>query len=304
MPHTILIAGGTGLIGTRLTAMLTEQGHSVRILTRSPRAPHQYAWDPEHGKIDSSALEGVDAVINLAGAGIADARWTDSRKKLLIDSRVQSAKTLQNAISSAQKHPDVYVSASAIGIYGDTGEALQTEDLPVDQAADRPFMVECCDLWEHAADEVAKLHIRTVKIRIGVVLDDKGGALAEIARPIRFGIGGYFGDGKAWYSWIHIDDICRMFIWAIEQSHISGTFNGVAPYPVRNVDFVKSVAKAMHKSALFVPGPAFVMKLALGEMSAVILNSNRVSAEKVQKVGFEFLYPNLDGALAEIYQSA
>lgn len=295
---TILLAGGTGLIGARLAEMLREKGHTVRLLTRSPKGENQFGWNPAAGILDEAALRNVDFVINLAGAGIADKRWTAARKREIVESRVQSARTLRDALSRLGIRPKAYLSASAIGYYGNSGERRMTEaDAPVDDS----FMVECCRQWEAAADEVATLGIRTVKFRIGVVLAKEGGALAEFVKPLRFGLGGYFADGQAWYSWIHLDDVCRFFIWAIENSSIEGVFNAVAPQPVRNKDLVKAIAKAMRQPAIFAPGPAFAMRLALGEMSAVILNSNLVSAEKAIQAGFQFQYPGLATALDQIF---
>lgn len=294
---TILLAGGTGLIGARLAEMLREKGHTVRLLTRSPKSENQFGWNPAAGILDEAALQNVDFVINLAGAGIADKRWTAARKREIIESRVQSARTLRDAFSRLGIRPKAYLSASAIGYYGNSGERRMTEtDAPVDES----FMVECCRQWEAAADEVAALGIRTVKFRIGVVLAKEGGALAEFVKPLRFGLGGYFADGQAWYSWIHLDDVCRFFTWAVENSSVEGVFNAVAPQPVRNKDLVKAIAKAMHQPAIFAPGPAFVMRLALGEMSAVILNSNLVSSEKAMQAGFQFQYPELAAALDSI----
>ena len=295
---TILLAGGTGLIGARLTEMLREKGHTVRLLTRSPKGENQFGWNPAAGVLDEASLQSVDYVINLAGAGIADKRWTAARKREIVESRVQSARTLRDAFSRLGIRPKAYLSASAIGYYGNSGERRMTEaDAPVDDS----FMVGCCRQWEAAADEVAELGIRTVKFRIGVVLAKEGGALAEFVKPLRFGLGGYFADGQAWYSWIHLDDVCRFFIWAIENSSVEGVFNAVAPQPVRNKDLVKAIAKAMRQPAVFAPGPAFVMRLALGEMSAVILNSNLVAAEKAIQAGFQFQYPDLATALDSIF---
>ena len=297
----ILIAGGTGLIGDTLVPMLQKQGHQVRILTRSPKSPNQYKWDPANGEIDETALENINALVNLAGAGIAHKRWTDSGKKLIIDSRTQSIQTLQKALERTGVRPSVFVGASAIGIYGDSGEIWQTETTPVTENADRPFMVGCCDLWESASDQFSALGIRTVKIRIGVVLSQEGGALKEVAQPVQFGLGTYFGNGKAWYSWVHIEDIARLFQWAINTTEANGVYNGTAPHPVRNKTLVKSIATAMHRPALPIPVPEFALRLVLGEMSAVVLNSNRVSSEKVVKAGFKFNYPEIEEALADIY---
>ncbi|MCB9305150.1 MAG: TIGR01777 family protein [Lewinellaceae bacterium] len=294
----ILLAGGTGLIGRRLTELLSEQDDEVRVLTRSPREKGQFAWDPAAGAYDPAAFEGVDQVINLAGAGIADKRWTAARKRVIVESRVQSARTLRDAFTSTGHFPKAYISASAIGFYGNSGERpMEEKDAPVDDS----FMVRCCQAWEAAADEVAALGIRTVKLRIGIVLSAEGGALAEFAKPMRFGIGGYFGDGKAWYSWIHLEDVCRMFVWAVKNEGVEGVFNAVSPNPVRNKEMVKSIAEAMHQPVLMAPGPAFAMRLLLGEMAAVVLNSNRVSPEKALKAGFAFRYPHLTEALTAIF---
>lgn len=295
----ILLAGGTGLIGRRLSELLRTQGHTVRNLTRSPKGEGQFAWNPASGALDEAALRDVDAVINLAGAGIADRRWTTARKRELIESRVQSGWTLRNAFERTGHRPRVYLSASAIGYYGNSGERQMIEsDAPVD----RSFMVECCRQWESAADEIARLGIRTIKMRIGVVLDKAGGALPEFVKPLRFGLGAYFSDGQAWYSWIHTDDVCRLFIWGMENPEINGVFNAVAPHPVRNRDLLKAIVKARRRPALLVPAPGFALRLVLGEMAAVVLNSNRVDSGKAIESGFQFQYPDLEGALAQIFE--
>lgn len=295
---TALLAGGSGLIGSRLTVMLREKGFTVRILTRSPKAEGQFFWNPAAGSIDATALQGVDYIVNLAGTGIADRRWTKARKRDIIESRVQSARTLRAALERSALRPKAYLSSSAIGYYGNSGERRMTEtDPPVDNS----FMAECCRQWEAAADEVAALGIRTVKFRIGIVLAKEGGALAEFVKPLRFGIGGYFADGQAWYSWIHLDDLCRMFIWAMENPTIEGVFNAAAPNPVRNKALLNAVAKAMRQPAIFIPAPAFALRLVLGEMASAILNSNRIASEKVLQAGFQFHYPELEGALKQIY---
>lgn len=299
MSKTILLAGGTGLIGTRLQTLLRKKGHTVRILTRTPKNQGEYAWDPLQGKIDDAAVQGVDAVINLAGAGIADGRWTPARKRLLIDSRVESARVLRDALQRNKVTLQAYVSASAQGIYGDTGEELVYEDHAPGKSG---FMPECCIAWENAAETVSALGIRTVVLRIGIVLAMEGGALAEVIKPLRLGAGGFFADGKAWWSWIHRDDLCEMFIWALENPKAEGIYHAVAPHPERNLPLVKATAKAMKQPAIFAPAPAFALKLALGEMAAVILNSNRLSAEKVIAAGFHFKFTHLEGALGEIFK--
>lgn len=295
---TILIAGGSGLIGTRLSALLSDQGHSVRLLSRTPKSTAQYFWDPATGEIDPAALQGVDYVVNLAGAGIADKRWTKARKEELVQSRVQSAALLAREFKRMAERPKAYISASAIGYYGNTWETLVREDSPT---ADHSFMVDCCQQWEKAADQMTPLGIRTVKFRIGVVMAKEGGALAEIVNPLRFGLGAYFGDGQAWWSWIHREDVCRAFAWAIENQQAEGVYNLVAPSPVRGKVLVKAIAKAMQQPAITLPAPAFVLRLIFGEMSAVILNSNRVSADKLISAGFVFKWPELNAALSDIF---
>ncbi len=294
----VLLAGGSGLIGTRLAALLRERGYSVRLLTRSPRKSGEFKWDPMKGEIDAAALEGVDAIVNLAGAGIADKRWTPNRKRLIIESRVQAAQVLADAIARTGHKPKSYISASAIGYYGDSGEKVMSEpDAPVEHS----FMVDCCQQWEQAANVVAAHGIRTVKLRIGVVLALGGGALPEIVKPLRFGLGAYFGDGQAWWSWIHRDDVCNMMIWAIENSSVEGVYNAVAPTPVRGKAMVHAIAKAMKQPAVFLPAPSFALRVVLGKMSAVILNSNRISAQKIEQAGFQFQYLQLEQALAAIF---
>jgi uncharacterized protein len=295
---TILIAGGSGLVGSLLSDLLRAENHPVRLLTRTPKGSGQFFWNPGTGEIDKTALEGVAVVINLAGAGIANKRWTTARKKELIDSRVQSASLLFREMKSMEQKPKVYLSASAIGIYGNSGEAWMQEDsLPVDQN----FLVDCCHQWEAAADQFKALGIRVAKFRIGIVMAKEGGALAEVVKPLRFGLGTYFGNGQAWWSWVHREDVCRAFIWAIDNPGAEGVFNLVAPNPVRGKALVVTTAQAMKQPAVFLPAPEFALKLALGEMSAVVLNSNRVSSEKLTHAGFEFKWPVLDSALRDIF---
>jgi uncharacterized protein (TIGR01777 family) len=297
-PSTILIAGGSGLIGSQLAELLRQSGHQIRLLSRSPKGDVQFYWDPAKGEIDTKSLQGVDAVINLAGAGIADKRWTADRKKVLVESRVQSAALLFREMERMPNRPKTYLSASAVGIYGNSGEIWMRED---SKPTEQSFMVDCCEQWEAAADTMMSLGIRIVKFRIGVVMAKEGGALAEIVKPLRFGLGAYFGNGQAWWPWIHREDVCRAFIWALDNQGVAGVFNLCSPNTARGKALVKSTAKAMRQVALFLPAPAFVLQLIFGEMSAVILNSNRVSSEKLIEAGFEFKWPELDSALVDIF---
>ncbi|MFN4081919.1 MAG: TIGR01777 family oxidoreductase, partial [Saprospiraceae bacterium] len=270
MNTTVLIAGGSGLVGRRLQFFLKKKGYAARVLTRTPRREGDYRWNPASKEIDPAALEGVGAIVNLAGAGIADKRWTEARKREIVDSRVLSARTLVEAIS-AQGGPKaaVYIGASAIGLYGDTGDALLTEESPPGVG----FMPECCMAWEAASRPFADaLGLRSVLLRIGIVLSMEGGALPEVLRPARFGLGVSFGDGRAWWSWIHIDDLCRMIIWAIENAHVGGVYHAVAPAPERNKALIGAVGRAMGRALLPLPAPSFALRILLGEMSAVVLN--------------------------------
>lgn len=296
---TFLLAGGTGFIGTHLRELLRSKGHTVRVLTRRPQGADQYAWDPLAGAIDDRAVAGADVVINLAGAGIAAGRWTPARKKAIVDSRVQSAQVLRDAFRRLGHLPEAYLSSSAIGYYGNSGERIMYE---YDAPAGSGFMVDTCARWEQAAESVGAMGIRTVIFRTGIVLDKTGGALREMIKPLRFGIGGYFGNGQAWYSWVHLHDVCQMYVWAAGQPGVEGIFNAVAPHPVRNLDLVKAIARAMRRPALFVPGPEAALRLVFGEMADTILHSNRLSAEKIIRAGFHFQYPELDGALAQIFR--
>lgn len=297
--YTILIAGGTGLIGRHLSEMLTDQGHTVHLLSRTadPDATYKtFVWDVMKGEIDEAALSSADFVINFAGAGIADKRWTDKRKKLIIDSRVKGNELLAEMLP---KFPNVkaYISASAIGYYGDRG----TESLPESASAGKDgFLAESVVAWEKSIEKVAETGLRTVTIRIGIVLSTKGGALEKLLLPFNFWLGVYFGNGEQIYSWIHIEDLCRIFIMAIEEKEMKGVYNGVAPHPVSNKEFTEITAKALDKSALLIPSPSFAMRLAMGEMAAVVLSGSKVVSEKIEKAGFNFQYPKLKPALENI----
>ena len=300
MSKTILIGGGTGLVGNRLSEMLVERGYEVLHLSRKKdlnRKFPAYGWDLKKGIIDEEAIQKADAVFNFAGAGVADARWTASRKKLIIDSRVDSTLLLKNAFENAGKKPYAFISAAAIGYYGDRGEELLTEESAPGSSG---FLAESCIEWEKALDEVKNTGWRTARVRIGIVLSTKGGALEKIILPVKFRVGGYFGDGQQWYSWIHIDDLCRIFIHILENENLSGTFNGVAPNPERNKPFTRKIGEAIGKPPIMAPGPEFVMRLAMGEMADTIFSSSKVSSKKIEKTGFEFQFPELIGAVKDL----
>lgn len=301
MSGNVLIAGGSGLIGSRLTRILLERGYEVAWLSRSRDAKTSfrvYHWDTETGTIEKGALSQAQYIINLAGANI-NGRWTDRRRKLIVDSRVNSTNLLFQALREEPGH-DVraYISASGTSYYGNTGEELVDEEMP---PAD-DFLANCCRLWENAARQFETRGIRTASIRTGMVLSDKGGALPVLAAPVRAGVGAALGNGRQWVSWIHIDDICRLYLHALENEQVRGAYNGVAPQPVRNKELINGIAQAVHKPLWLPNVPAFALRLILGEMSSTVLYSSRVSASRIQDTSFRFSFPSLKGALQEIYQ--
>ncbi len=292
----ILIAGGTGLVGMYLSTLLTRKGYEIAHLTRtkSTSSPYkQYLWDVKKGTIDADALKNVEAVINLTGAGIADSRWTTARKKEIVESRIQSNTLLKKAFEQYGV-PQTYLSASAIGFYGNRGATLLDEESDAGQG---DFLSKTCVAWENAIQSVATTGVRTVIFRIGIVCALEGGALPQTMLPIKFGLGTYFGNGQQYYSWIHIEDLCRLFIAALENKTWLGTYNAVAPTPVTNKNFTQTLIAAMHKKAILLPAPALMMRLILGEMAAIVLFSSNVSAKKVKEMGFLFNYSRLKEAL-------
>lgn len=299
----VLITGGTGLIGRRLTEILQAIGHQVRHLSRrpAPDAPvPTYHWDPAAGTLDTAALDNLDAIVHLAGAGVADQRWTDVRKSEIVDSRVETARLLREALQTRNQSLPAFLSASAVGYYGaDTGDRRLTEDAP--PAHD--FLAYVTQMWEAAADTFAEGGTRVVKLRIGVVLSADGGALPQLARPVRWGAGAPLGTGQQYLSWVHIDDVARMFAFALETPTLSGTYNAVGPTPVTNDTFTHVVAEVLDRPYFLPPVPGFLLYLALGEMATVVLGGNRVSSEKIAAAGFTYRYPELTHALSGLLTS-
>lgn len=296
---TVLIGGGSGLLGKRLSRQLQEHGYEVLHLSRSPRpdAPFRtYQWDVEGGTIDPEAVRKADWVINLAGAGIADWLWTSKRKRLIIDSRVDSTRLLLRAFQETGHRPRAFISSAAIGYYGDRGEDLLTET----DGPGRGFLSESCFAWEEAIGEVASAGIRAVALRLGIVLSSKGGALPKMMLSLPVGIAPYFGDGRQWYSWLHIDDAAGAFLHALGNENMSGVYNVAGPNPARNRDLIKTLVQATGKPALLAPVPAFALRLALGEMSHTVLDSTRVSSEKLEQTGFRSRFPELLPALQDV----
>jgi uncharacterized protein (TIGR01777 family) len=291
----VLITGGTGLIGQALRQKLLAEGHRVSILSRSGG---DYTWDVAKAYIQPEALEGVDAVVHLAGAGIADKRWTEARKRELIGSRVDSSALLIHALKTIPNNVKVLLSASAIGFYGaDSGEVHCEETSP----AGTDFLATCTQAWEGSISGVEALGIRLVKFRIGLVLSANGGIFPVLCRPIRYLVGAVLGHGKQWQSWIHVDDLVGMFRLGLADESLKGVFNAVSPGAIRHREMTQKIARAMHKPLLLPPIPGFLLRLALGEMACLVLGGNLVSADKIQKEGkFTFTYTRLEDALKEL----
>ncbi len=293
--QNILITGGSGLVGQRITTLLEKKGYEVAWLSRSPQGRKTFLWNVEKGEIDSEAMEWADAVIHLAGAGVAEKRWTLERKKLILESRAQSTQVLFSAIEKADNKPSTFISASAVGYYGfNTGTALVDENSP----AGNDFLAEVVIAWENEVKKMESLQVRTVLLRIGIVLDAEGGALGEMLKPP---LAAPLGSGDQWMSWIHIEDLARMFVFALEKTTLQGSFNAVGPSPATNQQLTKEAAIAKRKPYVGIGVPAFALKLVLGEMSAMVLGGNRVSSQKIQKAGFEFEFPELKNALKNLF---
>jgi uncharacterized protein (TIGR01777 family) len=290
----ISITGATGFVGRALLERLQQQGHQVTALGRSsPRRPGvEFAvWDAEHNPAPSAMLEGTDAIVHLAGEPVSQ-RWNSEVKQRIRASRTQGTRNLVAAIGELRSRPRALVSASAIGYYGDRGDEILTEA----SGPGTGFLSEVCLEWENEAAAAAKLGLRVVTARIGIVLGRGGGALKKMALPFRMGIGGPIGSGKQWMSWIHIDDLISLLLFLLENSSMQGAVNAVAPAPVRNRDFTRALGDALHRPAA-IPTPGFALQLLFGEMAEVILASERVLPAKARSAGFEFECTDLAKAL-------
>ncbi|MEO5943428.1 MAG: TIGR01777 family oxidoreductase [Ferruginibacter sp.] len=303
--QSILLTGGTGLVGTQLVSMIVAKGDKAIVLTRSLKDKTssekvEYAlWDAEKNQIDIAAVQKADHIIHLAGAGVVDKKWTAAYKKEIIDSRTKTIELIINTLKNNTNKVKIIVSASATGWYGEdkTPGHFFTEDEP--SATD--FLGHTCHLWEESVVSARTLGIRVCCLRTGIVLSKKGGALAEFMKPIHLGIAGILGSGTQIISWIHIEDLCRLYLAAIENEQMTGSYNAVAPMPATNSKLTLKLAETL-KGKLYIPVhiPAFILKIMMGERSAEVLKSTTVSDAKVKATGFTFLYPSIEAALNEL----
>ena len=313
---TVLITGGTGMIGTALSRHLMQQGYDVIVLSRNPvetasvyRASSTqnsfrpsgniyYAkWDTDKQMIDAQAMSQADYIVHLAGEGVATKRWTKKRKEEIKQSRTKTSEVLYHCLSTQPNKVRAVISASAIGWYGpDAGKVFTESDPSADD-----FLGQTCKAWEESIEKVKNLDKRLVTLRLGIALSNEGGALAEFKRPVRLGVAAILGSGEQMVSWVHIDDLCRAFIHAIETPEMEGVFNIVAPNVVANEKLTLGLASSMN-GKFYIPFkvPSFLLKLIMGEMSVEVLKSTTVDSSKLQSTGFNFMYPTIDGALKHL----
>jgi uncharacterized protein (TIGR01777 family) len=306
---TIVIAGGTGFLGRALSAALAQAGHDTVVLTRTAthtatseaptaRRPREVVWNPNGDAGPwAAAIDGADAVVNLAGESIAGKRWSRQQKQRILDSRIQATRSLAAAVRSAGAPPPVFVSGSAVGYYGPRGDEPATEEAP----AGSDFLAEVCTRWEEEALRAGGDRTRVVRIRTGLVLGMDGGALPQMLPPFRFGAGGPVGSGRQYWPWIHRDDWVALVRWTIATPGVTGAINATAPHPVTNAAFARALGRAMHRPA-FMPAPGFALKLLLGEMAdALLLSGQNAVPAKALNNGFQFRYEGVNEALNAIF---
>lgn len=299
----VLVTGGTGFVGRSLVKKLVENNHEVILLTRNSEAAKQalpfplkiFKWDPEAFTPPKEAYDNIDAIVHLAGESIAAGRWNDKQKNRIMNSRVLSTRNLLTGLIASGAKPKVLVLASAIGIYGDRGNETLLENSPQGIG----FLADVCRAWEKEGSQPGLPSIRTVNLRIGVVLGKEGGALAKLIPLFKLGAGGPVGSGKQWMSWIHKEDLVEMILFSLSHENISGPINAVAPNPATNAQFSSALGKALNRPA-FMPAPAIALKIALGEMSELVLASQKVEAKKITDCSFVFKYPKVQEALDQI----
>ncbi len=298
MPTKVLITGGSGLVGTYLTDLLLANDFEVCHLSRKPTGAEKvptFQWNIDTGALDVKALQ-VDHIIHLAGAGVADSKWTEKRKQAIYNSRIDSTRLLAQALTKHGLKLESFVCASAVGYYGsDTGAVLVDEDAP--PAND--FLAKVVVDWEAAAEELRAVSKEVTKIRIGVVLAKEGGALAKMKQPIQFGVGAPLGSGKQYVSWIHVRDLCAICLWALQNGK-GGVYNAVAPNPVTNKELTRHIARTLKRPLLLPPVPGMVLKGLLGEMAGIVLGGNNVSSRKLVDSGFKFEFDTVEHALRDL----
>jgi uncharacterized protein (TIGR01777 family) len=297
----ITITGASGLIGRRLLKLLTKDGHNLIAMSRHagtnlPPNVRLSVWESARGEPSTDALRDADAIIHLAGVPVAQ-RWSAGVKQDIRESRVGGTRNLVQALSKLARKPQVLISSSATGYYGSRGDDVLTESAPPGS----DFLADVCVAWEKEAQAAEALGIRVVRVRTGIVLDARGGALKSMLPPFKMGVGGNLGNGKHWMSWIHLDDLAALMQFALTNP-VSGAVNGVAPNPVKNADFTKALASAIHRPAIF-PMPGFALKLVFGEMGGILLASQRVVPKAAEAAGFRFRFPELAGALSDVLKS-
>ncbi|MBS1558159.1 MAG: TIGR01777 family oxidoreductase [Bacteroidetes bacterium] len=301
MPKKILITGASGLIGTHLTQWLQKKGYAVVSLVRSQTKTNSqsFLWDPEVGTIDRQAFKGVNVLVHLAGAGVADKRWNTKRKKEILESRVLSTRLLWQTLKNENHSVEAVVMASAIGYYGffENDKIATEEDSP-----GKDFLAQVTEQWELEADQFHRLNIRTVKVRIGAVLSNKGGVLTKMAIPVRWGIGAPLGKGKQYVSWVHIDDLCRIFERVISNEKMSGIYNATAGWCTQT-ELTKNLAGVLQKPLWLPAIPAFVLKTILGERADLVLKGGKISSEKLKREGFVFQHQDLRQTLKKLLTS-
>ena len=297
----VLIAGGAGLIGQHLCKRLQERGYEVAILSRNrsnlSHAP-SYFWNLDRNEIQREALKDCDYIINLAGENIGTKRWTRKRKQEILESRIKSSKLIFDNIEKENHKLRTFITASAIGYYGaETSDHIYHEsDAPAND-----FLGQTCKEWEEAADIFTEIGVRTVKIRTGIVLSKVGGALAKLNIPIRLGFASAIGHGKQYMPWIHMDDLCNIYIYAIQNQELTGAYNAVAPEHITNKEFIRKAAQKLNKPFWFPNIPAFALKLGFGKLSSMLLSGSRVSSEKLLAAGYSFQFPDIDSAFENLY---
>ena len=297
----ILITGATGLVGTAIVKQSLAKNYSVHYLTTSrdkivdEKNYKGFYWNPKTQEIDTNCLSGIDAIINLAGASISK-RWTASHKKAVLDSRIYSLQLLYRLLSENEHSVKQICSASALGIYPSSFTEKYDES---DEAISTSFLGKVVEAWENEVDLFQSLDLKVSKIRIGIVLSKNGGAITEMVKPVKLGAAAALGSGKQWQSWIHVTDLAKLFLFSVENK-LTGIYNGVASNPVTNKQMTKEIAKQLEKPFILPNVPAFVMKLMLGEMSAIVLESQFLKNEKIKNAGFEFEYETVEEALANV----